>query len=306
MLTTVGVRNFFSRAAGLVGREPLAACGLAFFFLVGATTGLTGQQILTAAPSASGAVNLASTTGSEGSSLAMMRADATLGVQGVLPEAKGGTNAGALTCNNQFVTSNGTSYLCATDTLASAQHANQGTTTTVLHGNAAGNPSFGAVSLTADVTGVTPVANGGTNAATTSQNFVFSGPTSGSGAPAFRALVQGDYPLGSLHSESDTGGACSGPGVNITTITAATAGTYLITAATLITPVAGNTITISLQKNAGNIVGGTRTWTDGNSQPVVVSYSLILALAAADVIRFRCVGLSTSFGGFSLEAVQIQ
>jgi hypothetical protein len=37
--------------------------------------------------------------------------------------------------------------------------ANQGTTTTVLHGNAAGQPSFGAVSLTADVTGNLPVGN---------------------------------------------------------------------------------------------------------------------------------------------------
>jgi hypothetical protein len=39
-----------------------------------------------------------------------------------------------------------------------------GTTTTVLHGNAAGAPTFGAVSLTADVTGTLPLANGGTNA----------------------------------------------------------------------------------------------------------------------------------------------
>jgi hypothetical protein len=38
-----------------------------------------------------------------------------------------------------------------------------GTTTTVLHGNAAGAPTFGAVSLTADVTSTLPVANGGTN-----------------------------------------------------------------------------------------------------------------------------------------------
>lgn len=38
---------------------------------------------------------------------------------------------------------------------------NQGTTTTVLHGNAAGNPAFSAVDLTADVTGVLPGANGG-------------------------------------------------------------------------------------------------------------------------------------------------
>lgn len=37
-----------------------------------------------------------------------------------------------------------------------------GTTTTVLHGNASGAPSFGAVSLTGDVTGTLPVASGGT------------------------------------------------------------------------------------------------------------------------------------------------
>lgn len=37
-----------------------------------------------------------------------------------------------------------------------------GTTTTVLHGNAAGAPTWGAVSLTADVSGTLPVANGGT------------------------------------------------------------------------------------------------------------------------------------------------
>lgn len=40
--------------------------------------------------------------------------------------------------------------------------ASLGTTTTLLHGNAAGLPTFGAVSLTADVSGTLPVANGGT------------------------------------------------------------------------------------------------------------------------------------------------
>lgn len=50
--------------------------------------------------------------------------------------------------------------------LASADYVNQGTTTTVLHGNAAGNPSFGPVSLSADVTGNLAVShlNGGTSA----------------------------------------------------------------------------------------------------------------------------------------------
>ena len=37
-----------------------------------------------------------------------------------------------------------------------------GTTSTVLHGNASGVPSFGAVALGADVSGILPVANGGT------------------------------------------------------------------------------------------------------------------------------------------------
>ena len=65
------------------------------------------------------------------------------------------------TCTNQFVTVISASGVptCTTDTLASAQHANQGTTTTLLHGNGAGNPAFSAVSLTADVTGVLPLAN---------------------------------------------------------------------------------------------------------------------------------------------------
>ncbi len=42
-----------------------------------------------------------------------------------------------------------------------------GTTTTILHGNAAGAPSFAAVALAADVSGTLPVANGGTGTAST-------------------------------------------------------------------------------------------------------------------------------------------
>jgi len=47
--------------------------------------------------------------------------------------------------------------------LASSLFSNQGTATSVLHGNGAGNPYWGAVSLTADVSNVLPLANGGTN-----------------------------------------------------------------------------------------------------------------------------------------------
>ena len=56
-------------------------------------------------------------------------------------------NITTTSCTNQFVTaiSSGAAGTCTTATLAGAQFANQGTTTTLLHGNAAGNPSFGAV-----------------------------------------------------------------------------------------------------------------------------------------------------------------
>lgn len=64
--------------------------------------------------------------------------------------------AGALTLNALVVGNAGADI----DVLASL-----GTTTTVLHGNAAGRPTFGAVSLVNDITGTLGVTNGGTGLA---------------------------------------------------------------------------------------------------------------------------------------------
>ncbi len=78
----------------------------------------------------------------------------TTHVDGVLPLANGGTG------QSSALTQYGVIYGNTTSSMASTA---AGTSTQLLHGNAAGAPTWGAVSLTADVSGVLPVANGGTN-----------------------------------------------------------------------------------------------------------------------------------------------
>jgi hypothetical protein len=79
---------------------------------------------------------------------------------GTLVIANGGTNSSTALSGSSIMISNGTSIIQGA----------AGTTTTVLHGNAAGAPTYSAVSLTADVSGVLPLANGGTNANLTAVN----------------------------------------------------------------------------------------------------------------------------------------
>lgn len=73
------------------------------------------------------------------------------------------SNAAAHTFFGNFTGSSGVPSF-GNPVLASADFNNQGLTTQVLHGNGAGAPSWGAVNLTTDVTGVLPKANGGATA----------------------------------------------------------------------------------------------------------------------------------------------
>ena len=84
----------------------------------------------------------------------------TTHVSGILPIANGGTNSGTALSGSTIMISNGSSIV----------QGSAGTTTTVLHGNAAGVPTYGAVVLTTDVSGILPLANGGTNANLTAVN----------------------------------------------------------------------------------------------------------------------------------------
>lgn len=86
----------------------------------------------------------------------------------------GSASTGAVALTSKVTSVNGKNG-ALTLGLASSDFANQGTATTVLHGNASGNPSFASVSLTADVSGVAPTANGGTGTGSTLSGIVRGG-----------------------------------------------------------------------------------------------------------------------------------
>ncbi|RYD88396.1 MAG: hypothetical protein EOP50_19170, partial [Sphingobacteriales bacterium] len=60
------------------------------------------------------------------------------------------------------------------------------------------------VAAASQITGVLPIANGGTGSVSTSQAFVFAGPASGTGAPSFRALASTDLPAGTVTGTGTT------------------------------------------------------------------------------------------------------
>lgn len=92
---------------------------------------------------------------------------------GIVPIANGGTNSSTALSGSSIMVSNGTGIV----------QGSAGTTTTLLHGNASGAPSYGAVALGTDVSGTLPVSNGGTGATT------LTGMLKGNGTSAISALT---------------------------------------------------------------------------------------------------------------------
>lgn len=147
-LNTLDEKLYFKNSSGVVKLLASNAVTTPVTTFSAGTTGLTPSS------ATSGAITLA----------------------GTLANTNGGTGATAA------FTQYGITYASSTTVLATTA---AGTSTTVLHGNASGAPTFGAVSLTADVSGTLPVANGGTSLTTLTANNVILG--NGTSAPTFVA-----------------------------------------------------------------------------------------------------------------------
>lgn len=134
--TTLGKLKLFGSTSGDVTLQPQAVAGTATILTAPNTSG-------TLANGATTPLVLSATTGNL-----------------TCPTCV--TSAASLTANQ---------LLIGAGSQASAGLGTLGTTTTVLHGNAGGAPTFGAVSLTADITGILGIANGGTGQSTATTAF---------------------------------------------------------------------------------------------------------------------------------------
>lgn len=155
-----------------------------------------------------------------------------------------------------WVQGNSTTYLKVSNNLSDLASASTARTNLGL-GTIA---TLSAVSLTTNVSGTLPIANGGTGSTSTSQNYAFIGPTSGSGAPSFRAIVAGDIPTLNQNTTGTAG--------NVTgTVAIANGGTGQTTGSAALTALGGMaTATYDAANIAQQVLGTSAAQTASNKR----------------------------------------
>jgi len=172
-----------------------------------------------------------------------------------------------------YGTLTGTNVVSAS-TLYGAHLGSNAVVASAFYGPISGSNTVAASSLTLGT--ALAVSSGGTGLTSTSNNFVFAGPTSGSGAPSFRALVSGDIPnnaantSGSAASATNatyagTAGYCSGNTAgSAASATNAGSATYATTAGYCSGNTAGSAASATNATTAVNQSGGTVSATTGS------------------------------------------
>lgn len=269
--TTLGKLTMFGNTSGSVTLQSNAIAGSSIVLTLPSTTG-------TLASSGTTPITVTSGTGAVG-----------------CPTCS--TNASSLTAN-AILLGNGSNAIVALGSL--------GTTTTVLHGNAAGAPSFAAVSLTADVTGTLPIANGGTGQVTAGAAFNALGPSTalgglivGSGSNTYANL-----PIGSNGScLTVTGGtavwgSCAAGAVSGTGVAAQMtfwSGTSTITGSANNTYSASSGYSLVQGANAADLINGKRFT---NTVPTGNFFHFLDSTGGTDVAKLDVNGNLTVTGAF--------
>lgn len=149
-----------------------------------------------------------------------------------------------------------------------------GTTTTLLHGNAAGAPTFGAVSLTADVSGTLGVGNGGTGVANPTSGSVYIG----AGSSPMTAVAPGTS--GNVLTSNGSTWQSTAPASTSPNVTGTQASPISVVAAT------------------GVVFSGTNyhntSYIQGSGGAVTVSASPQIAAATTVGQRLRLIGTSAT------------
>lgn len=204
--TAIGILPVTNGGTGLPG----GTSGGVPYFSSGSTMASSAALAANQVVLGGGAGAAPATLGSLGSTTTVLHGNAA-GAPSFGAVVSADLNLTPTSCTNQFVSaiSAAASGTCTAFVLAGAQFANQGTTTQVLHGNAAGNPSWGAVALGSDVSGVLGLSNGGTGTALVASNggVVYSDATQ---LQLLAGTVTAGQCLLSGSSAAPTWGSCAG------------------------------------------------------------------------------------------------
>lgn len=142
---------------------------------------------------------------------------------------------------------------------------------------------------TLDLTNPLSVANGGTGLTSTSQNFFFAGPTSGSGAPSWRAIVAGDIPTLNQNTSGQAGSVANAVTFNNSGSGASSGTTFNGSSAQ----------TISYNTLGAQVAGTYLTSVSGTANQILSSGGTSPALSLPNLVLFPSAASSTLLSVFN-------